>query len=500
MQKKGVPASTAVNNLKEEFKQMGIPADKAEKYIEEIYKILGEKYPVSTQKANTSIADFAKKLQELKKTGKIKAYVTATTNIKNLGKTLLNPITKLFKKNPFDVKTELKDKAKDFQKKLDKFKELFVNTEVKTKTTSRELQNQLLNTFKSLFLKPDVKTNTSAKQLQNQLDSLKKGYTMSFPTKISTPASDLKNYITNGFKGFLLNINANANATSITDKLTDKQKTFKTIANFVSSDKGNALDILYRTIKTKANYTESDKGNVLDLAYRTIQSKANFTSSDKGNALGIDYKTIKSKANFTSSDKGKEMGELFKTIKSKANFTTSDNGGSLANKYRKITAIGDMRSAQDHVKYDDRKIDNVRAKVTKIINNAVMDTVARVTSIWKKADGGVYKNGKWSPIQAYANGGLPNQGQLFVAREAGPELVGRMPGGGTAVMNNSQIVSSVSDGVYRAVRAANASNNSNSQPIQVTVVLEGDAKGIFRIVQQENNRIVTSTGQPALLT
>ena len=120
-------------------------------------------------------------------------------------------------------------------------------------------------------------------------------------------------------------------------------------------------------------------------------------------------------------------------------------------------------------------------------------------SYGKFADGGVYKNGKWSPVQAFASGGLPNQGQLFVAREAGPELVGAMPGGGTRVMNNDQIVSSVSDGVYRAVRAANAGNN-NSQPIQVTVVLEGDAKGIFRIVQQENNRIVTSTGQPALLT
>lgn len=50
-------------------------------------------------------------------------------------------------------------------------------------------------------------------------------------------------------------------------------------------------------------------------------------------------------------------------------------------------------------------------------------------------------------------GGLVTPGQLFVAREAGPELVGSF-GGYTAVMNNNQIVESVSDGVFRAVRAA----------------------------------------------
>lgn len=58
-----------------------------------------------------------------------------------------------------------------------------------------------------------------------------------------------------------------------------------------------------------------------------------------------------------------------------------------------------------------------------------------------------------SLVRGYAVGGQPENGELFVAREAGPELVGRY-GGGTAVMNNQQIVSAVSDGVYRATIAA----------------------------------------------
>lgn len=76
-----------------------------------------------------------------------------------------------------------------------------------------------------------------------------------------------------------------------------------------------------------------------------------------------------------------------------------------------------------------------------------------------KAEGGMYKGGNWHPIQAFESGGFPNQGQLFLAREAGPELVGNLGGGGTAVMNNDQIVASVANGVTNGVVRAMASQN-----------------------------------------
>lgn len=60
---------------------------------------------------------------------------------------------------------------------------------------------------------------------------------------------------------------------------------------------------------------------------------------------------------------------------------------------------------------------------------------------------------KIEAIGAYANGGMPPMGQMFIAREAGPELVGSL-GNRTAVMNNDQIVASVSAGVYSAVVSA----------------------------------------------
>lgn len=51
--------------------------------------------------------------------------------------------------------------------------------------------------------------------------------------------------------------------------------------------------------------------------------------------------------------------------------------------------------------------------------------------------------------QERADGGFVDSGQLFVAREAGPEMVGTI-GGNTAVANNDQIVAGIQSGVAQA--------------------------------------------------
>lgn len=114
----------------------------------------------------------------------------------------------------------------------------------------------------------------------------------------------------------------------------------------------------------------------------------------------------------------------------------------------------------------------------------------------KKANGGIYTGGMWHNITKYAVGteNAP-AGQLFIAREAGPELVGTLSGH-TAVMNNNQIVASVSDGVYRAVRSAIGTKGSN---VNVTFKVEGDPNGIFRVTQQKANEYYRATGNPAFL-
>ena len=52
-------------------------------------------------------------------------------------------------------------------------------------------------------------------------------------------------------------------------------------------------------------------------------------------------------------------------------------------------------------------------------------------------------------MEWYANGGFPDAGELFIARESGPELVGTM-GGRTAIANNQEIYTGISEGVRDA--------------------------------------------------
>lgn len=88
----------------------------------------------------------------------------------------------------------------------------------------------------------------------------------------------------------------------------------------------------------------------------------------------------------------------------------------------------------------------------------------------------------------HAAGGFAPTGEIFVAREAGPEMVGTI-GGHTAIANNDQIVEAISRGVYSAMRSAGGSN--------VNVVLQGDAKGVFKLVQGEAKSYRQRTGSPA---
>ncbi len=75
-------------------------------------------------------------------------------------------------------------------------------------------------------------------------------------------------------------------------------------------------------------------------------------------------------------------------------------------------------------------------------------------------------------IDYYAAGGFPTTGELFVAREAGPELVGTI-GGKAAVAANDDIVEGISQGVFEAVTMAMRANSGSSGSGDIVVNLDG---------------------------
>lgn len=96
-------------------------------------------------------------------------------------------------------------------------------------------------------------------------------------------------------------------------------------------------------------------------------------------------------------------------------------------------------------------------------------------------------------ISWYAEGGFPDVGQLFVANEAGPELIGNI-GNKTAVANNDQIVQGIAQASYEGVSRAMRENASRQK--QQTNVYIGNKKiysGYGNYLEDENNMYGTST-------
>lgn len=96
----------------------------------------------------------------------------------------------------------------------------------------------------------------------------------------------------------------------------------------------------------------------------------------------------------------------------------------------------------------------------------------------------------------YAKGGFPESGEMFMARENGPELVGRM-GNKNAVANNNQIIEGIRAGVYEAVvNALESRSQSQDGEPEIHIYLEGDADKLFKIVRKKGQQYQKSTGKP----
>ena len=103
-------------------------------------------------------------------------------------------------------------------------------------------------------------------------------------------------------------------------------------------------------------------------------------------------------------------------------------------------------------------------------------------------------------IPRLAEGGFPAEGQMFIAREAGPEMVGTI-GRRTAVVNNEQIIASISGGVAEANEEQNALLREQNSLLRALLDKESgvylDGKYLTNSVekyQRERGRVLITGG------
>ena len=214
-------------------------------------------------------------------------------------------------------------------------------------------------------------------------------------------------------------------------------------------------ELFEKYLKLDVNFTEDIEGTqaALDAYYKQFGSE-NFDQEKfmkwYVEIYGKEDKTFTDTKKDYDSVKNKDSTATAKGSKAK-NFTDTKSAfDALKSKDAWTNLKGSIYNNFKTLKKDN--YDKVKSKdVWVTLKASVSSTINKVLSIFKKKEGGLYSGGRWRPIAMAAAGGSFNQGQLFIAREAGPELVGSLNGRGTAVMNNNQIVSSVAAGVSQAV-------------------------------------------------
>ena len=220
-------------------------------------------------------------------------------------------------------------------------------------------------------------------------------------------------------------VDITGNVIKAVDKLSKTDKTINTTSNYVQVQ--DSLTKSDKTINTLSNFFKGQDN--LPAADKKFDTTSVFTN--RKDSLSSSDKSFNTTAIWTKSSKG-------------GSFDSSVGG--LTAVYRYWDKAGKFGSTVTGLTAQYR----YWSKASGFSNTVTGLTASFIKGIpAPRAVGGIFRFGGWSPIQGFASGGSPTGGQVFMARESGPELVGTL-GGHTAVMNNDQIVASVASGVQKA--------------------------------------------------
>lgn len=185
-------------------------------------------------------------------------------------------------------------------------------------------------------------------------------------------------------------------------------------------------------------------------------------------------------------DFGAEMNKYYNKIKN-ITVSTMDN---------MVNCINDVIDFAVRIKdeVDINKINSFTEAINKLTTAVKNLPTSKTLTI-----NAIYKTNGTSPNQ-YATGGFPQTGELFIAREAGAEMVGSI-GRKTAVANNDQIVEGIAYGVSVANRESDALLREQNTLLRAMLEKESgvylDGKKITKSVerhQKERGRVLVTGG------
>lgn len=296
-------------------------------------------------------------------------------------------------------------------------------------------------------------------------------------TDVSTPMMMLDSKMQDSWKTIQANTGMSAGAVS------------KTV-----SDKLNGTNVLLPMKKIETDLGNSFNG--INTLTGNKMTQVGNTMMDKIRATDIvtPMESLKTK-----------LATKFEEVKKNTSGTGSTISENLTKAFNNArdNMLSAMNTLSTKIKTPLNSISTSAAQTTNNVAEAVRQAIIDMNKFkftvpnWVNGYGGrtfsfnatVPQNTKYVPT-LMAEGGIVDKGQLFIAREKGAELIGAY-GHQTGVMNNEQIVDSVSEGVYRAVVEA---LGNQSTTVQI------DGRTLFEIITERNNAQVRRTGRSPLLT
>lgn len=270
------------------------------------------------------------------------------------------------------------------------------------------------------------------------------------------------------------------------------------------------LDAANEAFMEKFTDTEDFVITGLDNTGTTAQNSLNFTLAGMGGSMDS-----------FSSDTDTALGKVNSAFGTFTNNMSTHGGHFTSDVDTNMAKVkGSIETTTDDITTHGKKgFDTYAGSVSGALSGIVADVDTSMKTISDKVGtkltmGGIeypyiktphfsLKSGSWSwnpidwikngipkfSVNWYAKGGFPNTGDIFVANEAGPEMVGSM-GGKNAVANNTQII----EGIKQGVKEAMSESNGN-----VNVYVSLDGKQLGKNGVDYINSIVKTTGKSPLL-
>lgn len=281
----------------------------------------------------------------------------------------------------------------------------------------------------------------------------------------------------------------------------DAWNAIKSTASTVWGNIKSFLSTTWDGIKSTASTVWNNMKTTISTAWSNISTDTSTKWNNIKSSLSTAWNSVKSTASSVFNNIKTSIANVWNNVKTNTNTvwgglktTLSTTWGNI--KSTAVTAFSSMKSSICTV-WDNLKshISNAVSSITGFVDNmksivssgisavkglfdsavsAAKSAISKVSetlsSIGSSVSNAVSSAASWVGSKlGFASGGFPEVGQLFIAREAGAEMVGSI-GGRTAVANNDQIVEGIYQGVLAAMRASDGGNGGN---FDVRVYLDG---------------------------